>query len=87
LLRAATGQFRSLRPTKRREYVMRSRTDRRKVVEALNGYLFISPWLIIFIIFSLISLGYAVYLSFTEYNLLRPPRWWGLEGVSAGAGR
>jgi len=59
---------------------MRSRIDRRKIVEALNGYLFISPWLIIFVIFSLISLGYAVYLSFTEYNLLRPPRWWGIEG-------
>ena len=54
---------------------MRASTDRRKIVEALNGYLFISPWLIIFVIFSLISLCYAVYLSFTEYNLLRPPRW------------
>ncbi len=59
---------------------MRTNIDRRKIVEALNGYLFISPWLIIFVIFSLISLAYAVYLSFTEYNLLRPPRWWGLEG-------
>jgi multiple sugar transport system permease protein len=53
---------------------------RRKLSEAIDGYLFISPWLIIFAIFSVISLGYAVYLSFTSYNLLRPPEWHGLEG-------
>jgi len=54
--------------------------DRRKLSEAIDGYLFISPWLVIFAIFSVISLGYAFYLSFTSYNLLRPPVWWGLEG-------
>jgi multiple sugar transport system permease protein len=54
--------------------------DRRKLSEAIDGYLFISPWLIIFTIFSVISLGYAFYLSFTNYNLLRPPEWNGLEG-------
>jgi multiple sugar transport system permease protein len=54
--------------------------DRRKLSEAIDGYLFISPWLIIFTIFSVISLGYAFYLSFTSYNLLRPPQVWGLEG-------
>jgi multiple sugar transport system permease protein len=53
---------------------------RRKLSEAIDGYLFISPWLIIFTIFSVISLGYAFYLSFTNYNLLRPPEWSGLEG-------
>lgn len=54
--------------------------DRRKLSEAIDGYLFISPWLIIFTIFSVISLGYAFYLSFTNYNLLKPPVWSGLEG-------
>ncbi|MFO7584702.1 MAG: sugar ABC transporter permease [Anaerolineales bacterium] len=54
--------------------------DRRKLSEAIDGYLFISPWLIIFTIFTVISLGYAFYLSFTSYNLLRPPVWQGLEG-------
>jgi multiple sugar transport system permease protein len=52
----------------------------KKISEAITGYLFISPWLIIFTIFSLVSLGYAFYLSLTSYNLLRPPEWWGLEG-------
>ncbi|NWG34386.1 MAG: sugar ABC transporter permease [Chloroflexi bacterium] len=54
--------------------------SRRKISEAINGYLFVSPWLIIFTIFSIVSLLYAVYLSFTSYNLLKPPQWWGLDG-------
>lgn len=52
----------------------------KKISEAITGYLFISPWLIIFTIFSIVSLAYAVYLSFTSYNLLKPPQLWGLEG-------
>lgn len=48
--------------------------------EALTGYLFLSPWLFIFFTFIVFSIGYALYLSFTKYNLLRPPEWWGLEG-------
>lgn len=52
----------------------------KKISEAITGYLFISPWLIIFTIFSIVSLAYAIYLSFTSYNLLKPPQWWGLEG-------
>jgi len=54
--------------------------SRRKISEAINGYLFVSPWLIIFTIFSIVSLLYAVYLSFTSYNLQAPPQWWGLDG-------
>ncbi len=56
------------------------KVDRKKVFEAIDGYLFISPWLILFTIFSVVSLIYAVYLSFTNYNLLKPPQFWGLEG-------
>ncbi len=59
---------------------MSTSSKARRMSESLTGYLFISPWLIIFTIFSLISLIYAVYLSFTNYNLLRPPEFWGLEG-------
>lgn len=59
---------------------MSIRLNRKKVSEAVTGYLFISPWLIIFTIFSLVSMAYAVYLSFTSYNLLKPPQLWGLEG-------
>ncbi|GAB4494605.1 MAG: sugar ABC transporter permease [Anaerolineales bacterium] len=59
---------------------MAAAISKRKISEAINGYLFISPWLIIFTIFSVVSLVYAVYLSFTSYNLLKPPQWWGVDG-------
>ncbi|MBL8058675.1 MAG: sugar ABC transporter permease [Anaerolineales bacterium] len=53
---------------------------RKRWGEALTGYLFISPWLFVFFTFIIFSIGWAIYLSFTRYNLLRPPEWWGLEG-------
>lgn len=59
---------------------MNAAMKRRKNSEALTGYLFLSPWLFILLTFHLFSLGYALYLSFTRYNLLSPPQWWGLEG-------
>ncbi len=59
---------------------MSNKMSQKKVAEAITGYLFISPWLFIFLTFSVFSLGYALFLSFTKYNLLRPPEFWGLEG-------
>lgn len=59
---------------------MGNKMSQKKVAEAITGYLFISPWLFIFLTFSVFSLGYALFLSFTKYNLLRPPEFWGLEG-------
>jgi multiple sugar transport system permease protein len=53
---------------------------RRRLSEFGTAYLFLAPWLFIFIAFSVVALGYALYLSFTRYNLLTPPEWWGLEG-------
>jgi len=53
---------------------------RRKRSEALTAYAFLAPYLFIFATFTLFAVGYAFYLSFTRYNLLRPPVWWGLEG-------
>ena len=52
----------------------------KKTVEAITGYLFLSPWLFIFLTFILFSLGYALYLSFTRYDLLSPAKLWGIEG-------
>jgi multiple sugar transport system permease protein len=45
--------------------------------EALNFYLFTSPWLIGFLIFVLFPIGFSFYLSFTEYNVVTPPRFVG----------
>ncbi len=53
--------------------------NRRKTSEAVTGYLFLAPWMFIFVVFLLISLGYAIYLSFTKYDLLTPPQWNGIQ--------
>lgn len=47
--------------------------------DAVHGYLFISPWLIGFLGLTLIPILMSFYLSFTDYDLLSPPRWAGLS--------
>jgi multiple sugar transport system permease protein len=48
--------------------------------------LFIAPALIGFLLFYLLPMIRGVYLSFTEYNLLRDPEWIGFENYAAIAG-
>jgi multiple sugar transport system permease protein len=47
--------------------------------EARWGLFFISPWIVGFLIFQLGPMLASLYFSFTEYNVLRPPKWIGLE--------
>jgi multiple sugar transport system permease protein len=47
--------------------------------ELLLGLLFISPWLIGFLIWTIYPLVSSLYYSFTRYDLLRPPVFLGLE--------
>src|SRR4051794_7162277 len=47
--------------------------------KALEGYLYISPFLIGFLIFTAYPLFASLYLSFTNYNIISPPVWAGLE--------
>ena len=47
--------------------------------EALTGWLFVSPALIGFGIFTFGAILYSLYLSFTDYDLLGSPKWVGLE--------
>lgn len=42
------------------------------------GFLFISPWLIGFFVFMLYPFVRSVYLSFTSYDIVTPPKWVGL---------
>lgn len=42
------------------------------------GYLFLSPFLLLFITFTVIPVLQAGYLSFTYYNMLQPAKWVGL---------
>ncbi|MFZ6026681.1 MAG: carbohydrate ABC transporter permease [Chloroflexota bacterium] len=43
------------------------------------GYLFISPWLIGFFIFTLIPMLASLYLAFTDFRLTSSPHWIGIE--------
>jgi multiple sugar transport system permease protein len=56
--------------------LLRSTNARR---EALAFYLLISPWLIGFIVFLAYPMARSLYLSFTNYDLLSPPTWIGLQ--------
>ncbi len=50
--------------------------------EALEGYLLVSPWILGLVVFTLGPLIASLYLSLTEYNVLRPPRFIGLENYT-----
>jgi multiple sugar transport system permease protein len=50
--------------------------------EALYGYLFISPWLIGFILFTIGPMLASLYFSFTDYNVVDSPTWVGLANYS-----
>lgn len=47
--------------------------------EALYGYLAISPWLLGYFIFTAGPMVYSAYLMFTDWELITPPRWVGLD--------
>lgn len=47
--------------------------------EAATGYALILPWLLGFVIWSLYPFLRSLYLSFTDYNILQPPEWAGVE--------
>jgi multiple sugar transport system permease protein len=47
--------------------------------EAIEGYLFMAPAVIGFALFTLFPMLASLALSFTEYDLLSPPEWIGLE--------
>lgn len=47
--------------------------------EALTGYLFISPWVIGFIVLSLGPIVASLFLSLTEYQLVDPPKFIGIN--------
>lgn len=47
--------------------------------EALAGYAFIVPWIIGFLVFTIGPMLASLYFSFTEYNIVDPPKWVGLD--------
>ncbi|HYI23966.1 MAG TPA: hypothetical protein VD767_01020, partial [Thermomicrobiales bacterium] len=47
--------------------------------EARVGLIFCLPWILGLVIFLAYPVIYSFYLSFTEYSIIQPPRWIGLE--------
>ena len=43
------------------------------------GYMFLSPWLIGFFLFTLLPILASLFLAFTQYDILTPPEWIGLD--------
>ena len=55
---------------------LRSRIRRR---DNLVGYLFLSPWLIGFFLFTLLPILASFVLAFTDYDIFTAPKWVGLD--------
>ena len=47
--------------------------------EAASGYSYVLPWILGLLIWNLYPFVWSLYLSFTEYNILQPPQWVGLD--------
>jgi len=60
-------------------FTMRWNAAKRAWHEYHTMYLFMLPFTILFIIFVIAPVLTSVYLSFTYYNMLEPPRWIGLS--------
>ena len=50
--------------------------------EARSGYLFIVPWIIGFLVFTVGPMVSSLYFSFTDYNIIDAPRWVGLANYA-----
>jgi multiple sugar transport system permease protein len=53
--------------------------SRRSVSNTLTGLAWVSPWLIGAAAFMFVPMALSLYFSFTDYSMLEPPLWVGLE--------
>ena len=60
----------------------RTRSSRMARREAIAAYVFISPWIFGFLVFTAGPMIASLYFSFTDYNVLQPPNWVGLANYS-----
>lgn len=73
---SALGELRRLRTTG----VGRTASKRH---ENAIGYLFLTPWLLGLIVVTALPMLASLYLAFTDYDLIRPPEWVGLDNLVA----
>ncbi|WP_300342650.1 sugar ABC transporter permease [Nesterenkonia sp.] len=55
---------------------------KRRYKDNLAGHLFLAPWTLGFFLITLAPMVATLYLAFTDYNLLQPPEWSGLENIN-----
>jgi multiple sugar transport system permease protein len=48
----------------------------------IAGYAFLTPWLMGFLLLAVGPILFSLYLSFTKYNVINPPRWIGLDNYA-----
>ena len=56
-----------------------SRLSQTLCKEKVAGYVFIMPFIIGLLVFTVIPFFTSLYLAFTDYNILTPPKWVGLD--------
>lgn len=60
---------------------MRIRRWLRHRRDAIIAWSFLTPMLIYFLIFTFVPLGFLVFVSFTEWNIISPPKWVGMRNI------
>jgi len=61
----------------------RTATSPLRKQETRAGLLFILPWIIALLVFTTYPVLATLYLSFTEYNIIQPPSWIGLDNYQS----
>lgn len=61
---------------------VRRRSRSGVVRRSLRGWLFISPWIVGFLVFTLYPFISSLYYSFTNYNILKKPAWVGWQNYA-----
>lgn len=59
--------------------IARQKLSRKERKNLIKGLLFISPWIIGFLVFSVYPTVYSIGLSFVRYSGFQPPVWLGLQ--------
>jgi multiple sugar transport system permease protein len=61
---------------------MMTRRFKKALQNNLSSYVFLLPWLLGFFILTIYPMAYSLYLSFTDFDILRPPQWVGLKNYA-----
>jgi multiple sugar transport system permease protein len=61
---------------------LNSKKKRQSLKRNLEGYIFISPWLIGFLVFAAGPILVSLFMSFTRWSLLSPPQWIGFDNYN-----